>query len=233
MRNGAQVSCSADPEDGGATRPDERKQPLGGDRRRRERLRERNAVDVRLLLFRAAPDDPKIRKLGRPALQEIGLSPLGLEQGHVALGQRRRHRDPGRAAAGTDVDDRPVPTAYQLDRAQAVVQQDPPSLDRVVERGQAGRLEDRGEPALKALARVGGQVEGVWGNGEFPQLLGTSWEDDDEAIRLGPLARRLDAVGVLELEVHDLALDGGHRFELDTVATPEGLVGRSPRHRAE
>src|SRR5256885_13584764 len=46
--------------------------------------------------------------------------------------------------------------------------------------------------------------------------------DDDVAVRLGALARRLDAVELLQPQVHDLPLDGGHRLEV-------GRAGRPPR----
>src|SRR5262245_1083831 len=41
--------------------------------------------------------------------------------------------------------------------------------------------------------------------------------DDDEAVGLGAFARRLDLRIVLQLLVHDLPLDGGHRLELDAL----------------
>ena len=100
------VGARAEPEDGGAARADERQAPLDGRRRLRERLRERDAVHVDSLLLGAAPDDARVRR--RPPLEEVALAPLRLEQRHLALRQRRGERDPRRAAARADVDDRPV-----------------------------------------------------------------------------------------------------------------------------
>ena len=58
-------------------------------------------------------------------------------------------------------------------------------------------------------------------------------EDDDEAIRLGAFTRRLDLGIVLQLLVHDLALDGGHRLQLDPLSRGGGLLGHPQRKRVK
>ena len=92
-------------------------------------------------------------QLGRPALEELRLAPLGLEQGHLTLRQRRGERDSGRAAAAADVDDRPGETAYELEPGQRVVEQHAARLGRVAQRRQPGRREDGREPALEDVRR--------------------------------------------------------------------------------
>src|ERR671924_1680399 len=91
-------------------------------------------------------------------------------------------------------------------------------------------------PAIQRCRRSSASADRWKGSGEtgrFRRLLGTSREDDDEAIGLGPLARRLNAVGVLELEMDDLPLDRGHRLERNALAAAKHIIGRPPRHGAE
>src|SRR6185503_14737019 len=58
-------------------------------------------------------------------------------------------------------------------------------------------------------------------------------ENDDVTVRLGSLGRRLDALELLQAEVHDLPLDRGHRLELDAAAGVEHLAGRAHGERLE
>src|SRR6185437_10723154 len=58
-------------------------------------------------------------------------------------------------------------------------------------------------------------------------------KDDDVAIRLRPFGGRLDAVELLQLQMHDLALDRGHRVELDSRATRTHLVRDADGERLE
>ena len=57
------------------------------------------------LLLGAAPDDRRVRR--RPLAEEVTLPALGIEQRHLAFRQRCRERNPRRAAARADVDQRP------------------------------------------------------------------------------------------------------------------------------
>src|SRR5581483_4412638 len=57
--------------------------------------------------------------------------------------------------------------------------------------------------------------------------------DDDVAVRLGPLGARLDTCTLLQEEMHDLALDRGHRLELDLLAARTHLLRRPERERLE
>ena len=101
----------------------------------------------------AAPDDAEVRQLRLPAAQELRLPPLRFEQGHLSLGERRRERNPRRAAPGADVDDRAVEPLHVHEPAEGVVEQPHPSLVPVADRGQPGRLQDGLEPALEHSRR--------------------------------------------------------------------------------
>src|SRR5919202_5051312 len=57
--------------------------------------------------------------------------------------------------------------------------------------------------------------------------------DDDVAVRLRALARGLDAVELLQPQVHDLSLDGGHRLELDRLARAHRALGAPNRQRLQ
>jgi hypothetical protein len=60
-----------------------------------------------------------------------------------------RERDPRRAPARADVDDRALELLDELEPAQAVLEENSPRLGRVAQRGQAGGCNQRGEPGLK------------------------------------------------------------------------------------
>src|SRR5438105_2894710 len=57
----------------------------------------------------------------------------------------------------------------------------------------------------------------------------SSRKDDDVPIGLGSLGRRLDAVELLQPQMHDLALDGRHRIELGALTAREHLLCRAHR----
>src|SRR6185312_15899498 len=99
------------------------------------------------LLLGPAADDPQVRQLVRPAVEEVALAPARLEQRHVAVRQRVRKRDARRAAARAHVDDRALESPNELDHAQGILEQHPPSFV-AGERGQAGCSGDGLEPAL-------------------------------------------------------------------------------------
>jgi hypothetical protein len=105
------------------------------------------------LLLSAAPDNAKVRQLVSPALQELSLAPLGLEQGHFPVGERGSERDSRRAAAAPDVDDRAIEAADELEAGQRVVEQDATRLGRVTKRSQPGRRDDGRKPALEEVRR--------------------------------------------------------------------------------
>ncbi len=65
------------------------------------------------------------------------------------------------------------------------------------------------------------------------QSAGRGGHDDDTAVRLGALARRLDFGIVLQQLVHDLALDGGHRVEHDPAPDGDRALGAAPGDRLE
>ena len=81
--------------------------------------------------------------------KEGALPLLRLEQHELPLRQGERERDPGRAAAGADVHDRPRLAPHELEPAQRIVQQHAPRLVEVADRGQPGRRDDSLEPALR------------------------------------------------------------------------------------
>src|SRR5206468_10217966 len=126
---------------------DERQTPFRGHRRRSQRLRDGDAVNVHRLLLGAAADDPGIRQLPRPALEKLALAPIRFEQGHLTLGQRDCEWYPGRATAGTNVDDWAFELPHDLDRPQAVVIVNSARVLRR-DRGQAWRRDESLEPAL-------------------------------------------------------------------------------------
>src|SRR5580765_322306 len=57
--------------------------------------------------------------------------------------------------------------------------------------------------------------------------------NDDVAVGLRALARRLHAVELLQAQMHDLAFDRGHRLEVDRLAVRERSLRRTHRKRLE
>ena len=121
---------------------------------RRERLRHRDAVPVGRLLLGAAPDDAQVRQLARPAL--AGTRPCAAPP--RAASPRGRAARPRAGCPGVPP---PEPTstigpskpAHELDARERVVEQHAPRLGRIAQRGQPGRREHRGEPALEDVRR--------------------------------------------------------------------------------
>ena len=147
-----EVGARPDPEDGSASWTHEREAPLRGDRRDRERLRDRDAVGVGLLFLCTPLDHASVRR--RPDAQEIALAAGRLQQDDLAIGQRCRKRNPGHSAAGTDVDDRPLECLHTVEPAQGVLEQRCASLLGVLDRRQARCLDEGFQPALKPLIPV-------------------------------------------------------------------------------
>ena len=143
------VGGGADPEHDRAAFAHERQAPLRGHGRRRERLRHRDLVTVCLLAPRRGPR-PRAGSGARPSTaQESVLRRSASSSVTSPVGQRRGERDPRRAAAAADVDDRAVGAADELEPRERVVEQHAPRLGRIAKRGQARRLENGGEPALE------------------------------------------------------------------------------------
>src|SRR5947209_3998290 len=159
-------SARANPENRGAARTYEREAPLRGDRRRRERFGNRNAVLVGHMLLRPGLHDGRIRR--GPPPEKLALPPVCLEQRHLAIRKRVRERDARHAATRANVDERSVERPHELGTAQRVVQQHAASLLEIANRREPWSCNESAEPAVKPLVRVSGPVEGVWGNREVP-----------------------------------------------------------------
>jgi len=142
------VGARADPEDDRASLANEGQAPFRRDRRPRKRLRDHDTVGLERLILGPSVHDPQVRQLARPALEKVALPALGLEERHVEVGERSRKRDPGRAAARADVDDRAVLGGEERDAAERVVEQNTACL-LSGERGQTRRRDDRREPAVE------------------------------------------------------------------------------------
>jgi hypothetical protein len=98
-RRGRHVDGRSDEEDRGSAGGDQRQAPLQRNRRRRQSLRDCDTELLRADLLGPASYDPHIRKGAGDLLEELALPPVRLEQDDLALGQRRRERDTGRAPA--------------------------------------------------------------------------------------------------------------------------------------
>ncbi len=145
-----EVGALADPDDRRPAGPDERQAPLGSNRRRRERLCKRHTGPVGALLLGPAPDHPRIG--WGPFLQELTAAALRLEQDELPARQAVRERDPGRAVAGADVDDRAVIGRNEVRGTKRIFEQCGPGLLQV-ERGQPRGGNDSFEPALELVGQ--------------------------------------------------------------------------------
>ena len=184
----------------------ERQAPLRRNRRRCEGLRKRTAGPVELLLLGAPPDDARVRR--RVLTQEGALALLRLQQDELRVRQRVRERDPRRAAARADVHDRARPPAARA-RARAASPRE----------ALAAPPRRRRSPSAPAWRRRLASQR-------------SSGADDDVPVRLRALARRLDAVELLQPHVDDLPLDRRHRLELDRRALVPRALGAAHREFA-
>jgi hypothetical protein len=100
------LGARADPEHHRATRFHQRQAQLSGHRRGGERFRDGDVVAIRLLFLRAPVDDADVWELASGFSEEVALAVAGLEQRHFPFGKNRGERNPRRAAAGANVDDR-------------------------------------------------------------------------------------------------------------------------------
>lgn len=136
----------ADPQHDHAPGTHERQAPFGRCRRLRQRLRDRDAGPVQLLLLGPPPHDARVRR--RDSLEELALPPLRFQQYDLAIGQRMGERDARRTAAAPDVDDRPVERRDKRQAAKRVVEKNAACGGRIAEGRQARCLENRGEPGV-------------------------------------------------------------------------------------
>ena len=175
-----------------------------------ERLCHRDAERLERLLLGSAPDDAEVRQLARPALEEVALAALGLEQRHAhgpeappragspACRRQSPRRPPGPLSAPTS--GRPRSASSSSTRRAS-------PRSRIA--GQAGCGDERRQPP----------VEHVHHSGRLRAQTSASARDDHHVpVRLGALARRLDLGVVLERLVDDLPLHRCHRLERDARA---------------
>jgi hypothetical protein len=147
--NRVRVRPRPDEEDRSSFRGHEWQAPLDSDHRRRQRLRERDAVPLGLLLLRPASYDPYVREVAGNRLEEPALARVRLQQEDLPLGERSRDGDARRAPARADVGDG---TGKALDvgcRREAFLEMDAPRFRRIANRGQPRRVQESLEPALE------------------------------------------------------------------------------------
>jgi hypothetical protein len=149
-RETVELRSFTDPEHRRAARPHERQAPFGRHRRRSEGPCKRDAGPIDRLLFRASPDDPRVRR--RPGAKEVAPSAPGVEQHELPFGKADGERQARRAVAGPDVDHGPFVRLEKWERAQRVVEKRRPRGRKVQRRQPRGR-DHRPEPAIE---RAGG-----------------------------------------------------------------------------
>jgi hypothetical protein len=109
-----EIGARTHPQDYGAPRTHEGKTPFGCHGWRGEGLREGNAGAIDRLLLCAAANDRGV--LGPPAIEELALATVGLEQLELAMRQVERQWNAGRAVPRPDVDDEPA-SSTSIERA--------------------------------------------------------------------------------------------------------------------
>ncbi len=140
-----------EPENCCAAHADERKAPLDCHRRLRERLRQRDSEALDRLLLGSTPHDRRVRR--RPLAEEVALPALGIEQRYLAFRQRSRERNPRRAAARADVDQRPFEPLDKRHGPERVVPQHRARPLGVAQRCQPRRREDGAEVVVSREGR--------------------------------------------------------------------------------
>ncbi len=191
----SRIGRRPDEEDGHAPFANERQAQLRGHRRRRERLRDRDAVGL-VVLLGAAAHAPERWELGGDVLEKCGLAPVRLEQRHLPVGERRGERQTGRAPSGSDVHDRPLELTTR-----GAAASDCSTWTRQASSG--SRIAVRPGVARRAAIQRRSRSSVTRG------------QNDHVPVRLDALALGLDAGLVLQAQVHDLALGRAHRLELD------------------
>ena len=144
---------------------------------------------VRLLLLGAAADDPGVREVAASDSRKSHFRRVASSSDDLAVGQRGRERDPGRAAARADVDDRAlVARDERRRRARLSSSVDAPRFGRIADRGQPRRLEQTARASARAASA--GRDDDV-PVGSSPSLCvltpGSSWSaqvDDLRSIEL-------------------------------------------------
>ena len=162
----------------------ERQTPFGRDRRTSERLRHCNAELLELLLLGATPETDTFGS-SAAGREELALAALGLEQGHLAVGERRCERDARGATARADIDDRALGAAI-----------------RSAARSASSRSAGRASATSRIAVRPGVSTTAASQRSRIDPLSrsigGSPRKDDDEPVRLAALARRLDLGIVLQ-----------------------------------
>ena len=189
-------------------RSDEGQAPLHGDRRRRECLRDGGSGPVCPLLLDPPAHDPGVR--GRPVLEEGALLPLRLEQDELRCGSACASGIPGAPP--------PEPTSTTGS---------PSPSSRGTARSESSTSTRRASSGSRSAVRPG-VSRTAWS-----QSVATGRRDDDAAVGLVTLAVRLDAVRVLQVQMHDLPLGGAHRLEPYHAARPPRFGGRALRELDE
>ena len=138
-----------EPQDRRSSACDERETELCRDGWLCECLRECHAERVRRLLLGASPDHAHVVERRRNGLEESALPALGLEQRELPLGEAGRKRDPRRASARADVDDRAGKPIEERERPQRVVEQDTTSIVKIGDAGRAWSRERVAQPAFE------------------------------------------------------------------------------------
>ena len=95
-----------------------------------------------------------VLELGGNLPEEVAFSPVGLEEDEVEVRTSCGERDPGRATAGADVDNRPA--GQQRSRRESASEQSLARIALVVDRGQARRGKQRRNPAVEPFLRQDG-----------------------------------------------------------------------------
>jgi hypothetical protein len=147
--NRGRVRRRPDEEDRGSSRGHERQTPLDSDHRRRQRLRERDAVALRLLLLGPPSHDPYVREIAGDRLEELALARVRLQQEDLPVGERSRNGDSRRAPARADVDDGAGKAIDVGRRREAFLEMDAPRFRRIAYGGQPGGFQQPLEPALE------------------------------------------------------------------------------------
>ena len=128
---------------------DERQAPLDRGGRLGQAPSPCHAERVDGLLLGSAPDDTEVRELARPALEELALAALGLEQRDRRSGRLAASGMPGVPPPEPTSTIGPVERADQRHGGQRIVEQTRRAVAEVVDRGEARRGDDSGQPAVE------------------------------------------------------------------------------------
>ena len=136
-------------EDRGSSRGHERQAPLDSDHGRRQRLRERDAVPLGLLLLGPASYHAYVREVTGGRLEELALARVRLQQEDLPFGEGSSNGNSRRAPARADVDDGAGKAIDVGRRREAFLEMDAPRFRRIAYGGQPGGFQQPLEPALE------------------------------------------------------------------------------------